>query len=82
MGETDWRTTYEDLLLRYLPALRRLARSYVRDPGEQEDLLQEIALGFPGNIPPASKSKKAHGSHISNPMRRPRQALGYSATLA
>ena len=30
MGETDWWTTYED----------------VRDPGEQEDLRQEIALGL------------------------------------
>lgn len=42
----ELRYAYEDLLQRYLPALRRLARSYVRDPLEQEDLLQEVALGL------------------------------------
>lgn len=45
----DVRSTYEDLLRRYLPALRRLARAYIREaPGQQdqEDLLQEIALGL------------------------------------
>jgi RNA polymerase sigma-70 factor (ECF subfamily) len=40
------RAAYEDLLRRYLPALRRLAWSYTRDPSEIEDLLQEIALGL------------------------------------
>jgi RNA polymerase sigma factor (sigma-70 family) len=40
------RTNYEDLLRRYVPALRRLARSYTREPVEQEDLLQEIAMGL------------------------------------
>lgn len=42
----EQRHAYENLLERYLPALRRLARSYVRDPLEQEDLLQEVALGL------------------------------------
>lgn len=37
---------YEDLLRRYVPALRRLARSYTRDAIEQDDLLQEIAMGL------------------------------------
>jgi RNA polymerase sigma-70 factor (ECF subfamily) len=40
------RSAYEDLLRRYPPALRRLARSYVRDPIDQQDLLQEVALGL------------------------------------
>jgi RNA polymerase sigma-70 factor (ECF subfamily) len=40
------RVVFEDLLRRYLPALRRLAWSYTRDRGEIEDLLQEIALGL------------------------------------
>jgi RNA polymerase sigma-70 factor (ECF subfamily) len=40
------RAAYEDLLRRYLPALRRLARSYVHDPIEQQDLIQEVALGL------------------------------------
>jgi RNA polymerase sigma factor (sigma-70 family) len=30
----------------YLPALRRLARSYSRENAEQEDLLQEIAIAL------------------------------------
>jgi len=42
----DRRTSYEDLLRRYVPALRRLARSYTREAAEQEDLLQEIAMGL------------------------------------
>jgi RNA polymerase sigma factor (sigma-70 family) len=46
VGDTDRRTTYEDLLRRYLPALRRLARSYAHDAAGQEDLLQEIAMGL------------------------------------
>jgi RNA polymerase sigma factor (sigma-70 family) len=46
VGNADRRTNYEDLLRRYLPALRRLARSYAREAAEQEDLLQEIALGL------------------------------------
>ncbi len=37
---------YEALLRHYLPALRRLARSYVREPADEEDLMQEIALGL------------------------------------
>jgi RNA polymerase sigma-70 factor (ECF subfamily) len=42
----DRHTVYEDLLRRYLPALRRLARSYSRGNAEQEDLLQEIAIAL------------------------------------
>src|ERR1044071_4043881 len=37
---------YEDLLQRYLQALRRLAWSYTRDGTEGDDLLQEIALAL------------------------------------
>ncbi len=37
---------YEDLLQRYLQALRRLAWSYARDGAEGDDLLQEIALAL------------------------------------
>jgi RNA polymerase sigma-70 factor (ECF subfamily) len=37
---------YEDLLCRYLPALRRLVWSYTRYAQEREDLMQEIALGL------------------------------------
>jgi RNA polymerase sigma-70 factor (ECF subfamily) len=46
VGYADHRTAYEDLLQRYLPALRRLAWSYARGETEREDLLQEIALGL------------------------------------
>jgi RNA polymerase sigma-70 factor (ECF subfamily) len=37
---------FEDLLHRYVGALKRLVRSYAREPAEQDDLLQEIALGL------------------------------------
>jgi RNA polymerase sigma factor (sigma-70 family) len=40
------RAGYEDLLRRYVPALRRLAWSYERDPAAREDLFQEIALAL------------------------------------
>ena len=43
---SDRHTVYEDLLRHYLPALRRLARSYSRENAEQEDLLQEIAIAL------------------------------------
>jgi RNA polymerase sigma factor (sigma-70 family) len=46
VGNADRRSAYEDLLRRYLPALRRLARSYAHETAEQEDLLQEIALAL------------------------------------
>jgi RNA polymerase sigma factor (sigma-70 family) len=46
LEDEDRRTTYEDLLRRYVPALRRLARAYTREAIEQEDLLQEIAMGL------------------------------------
>ncbi|MCS7026704.1 MAG: RNA polymerase sigma factor [Bryobacteraceae bacterium] len=34
----------EELLVRYAPALRRLARSYTRDPYRGDDLFQDIVL--------------------------------------
>jgi RNA polymerase sigma-70 factor (ECF subfamily) len=36
----------EDVLERHLPALRRLAWSYTRDPQQREDLFQEIAVAL------------------------------------
>jgi RNA polymerase sigma factor (sigma-70 family) len=36
----------EDVLERYVPALRRLAWSYTRDPEQREDLFQEIAVAL------------------------------------
>lgn len=44
MNEPDLRAAYEDLLRRYVAALRRLAWSYVRDAGD--DLFQEIAMAL------------------------------------
>jgi RNA polymerase sigma-70 factor (ECF subfamily) len=44
VSEPDLRAAYEDLLRRYVAALRRLAWSYVRDGGE--DLFQEIAMAL------------------------------------
>ena len=46
MRDADRQRAFEQLMRTYLPALRRLARSYTRGPAEQEDLLQEIALGL------------------------------------
>jgi len=46
MGDAGRRAAYEDLLGRYFPALRRLARAYAREAVDQEDLLQEIAMGL------------------------------------
>jgi RNA polymerase sigma-70 factor (ECF subfamily) len=46
MRDADRQRIFEDLMRTYLPDLRRLARSYTRGPAEQEDLLQEIALGL------------------------------------
>jgi RNA polymerase sigma-70 factor (ECF subfamily) len=49
LKDEDQRTKYEDLLRQYLPALRRLVRSYVREATgqeDQDDLLQEIAMGL------------------------------------
>jgi RNA polymerase sigma factor (sigma-70 family) len=40
------RAGYEDLLRRYVPALRRLAWSYERDAAAREELFQEIALAL------------------------------------
>ena len=44
LKDEDQRATYEDLLGRYLAALRRLVRCYTRD--DHDDLLQEIAMGL------------------------------------
>jgi RNA polymerase sigma-70 factor (ECF subfamily) len=41
---TDHREAYEDMLRRYMPALRRLAGSYTREGFE--DLFQEIAVAL------------------------------------
>lgn len=46
MGNAEQKTAYQDLLRRYLPALRRVAWSYARHPHQTEDLLQEIALAL------------------------------------
>ena len=46
VGHADHRAAYENLLRQYLPALRRLARSYAREPADSQDLLQEIAMGL------------------------------------
>ena len=80
MGTADQRTAYEGLLRRYLPALRRLARSYARESAEQEDLLQEIALGLWTALPQfrgdASERtwlyRVAHNTAISFMTRRKR----------
>ena len=81
VGNADQRTAYEDLLRRYLPALRRLARSYGRGPAELEDLLQEIALGLWTALPQfrgdASERtwlyRVAHNTAISFVTRRKRR---------
>jgi RNA polymerase sigma-70 factor (ECF subfamily) len=44
VGSADHQKAFEDLLRRYLPALRRLAWSYARDGFE--DLFQEIAIAL------------------------------------
>jgi RNA polymerase sigma factor (sigma-70 family) len=44
VGDSELRAAYEDLLRRYLAALRRLAWSYARDGFE--DLFQEIAMAL------------------------------------
>lgn len=46
MGNAEQKIAYQDLLRRYLPALRRVAWSYAREPHQAEDLLQEIALAL------------------------------------
>jgi len=80
VGNAD-RRAYEDLLRRYLPALRRLTWSYTRESGEQDDLLQEIALGLWTALPrfrgEASERtwlyRVAHNTAISFVARRKRQ---------
>lgn len=47
----DRQTTFQALMLRYEPALRRLVNSYEVDPSGREDLFQEIALGLWEAIP-------------------------------
>jgi RNA polymerase sigma-70 factor (ECF subfamily) len=46
VSQQEARAAYEDLLRRYVPALRRLAWSYERDAAAREDLFQEIALAL------------------------------------
>jgi RNA polymerase sigma-70 factor (ECF subfamily) len=46
VGRADHRAAYEDLLRRYVAALRRLAWSYEHDPAGREDLFQEIAMAL------------------------------------
>jgi RNA polymerase sigma factor (sigma-70 family) len=43
---SDYRAAYEDVLRRYVAALRRLACSYEHDPAGREDLVQEIAMAL------------------------------------
>ena len=82
MGREDWQTTYKDILRRYLPSLRRLARSYVRDSTDEEDLMQEIALGLWTALPKfrgdASERtwlyRVAHNTAISFVTNRQRRA--------
>ena len=45
MTDADRRKTYEDLLRRYLPALKRLARSYTGEVVEQRIIANESASG-------------------------------------
>ena len=86
----EQRHAYEDLLQRYLPALRRLARSYLRDPLEQEDLLQEVALGLWTALPrfrgAASERtwlyRVAHNTAISSTTGRNRRARREQAAEA
>jgi RNA polymerase sigma factor (sigma-70 family) len=49
LKDEDQRAKCEDLLRRYLPALRRLVCCYAREPmgkEDHDDLLQEIAMGL------------------------------------
>ncbi|MBL8212319.1 MAG: sigma-70 family RNA polymerase sigma factor [Bryobacterales bacterium] len=43
--------SFEDLLQRFLPPLKRLAAAYTRDRDESEELLQEIALAIWTSLP-------------------------------
>ena len=80
MGNAD-RKDYDDLLRRYLPALRRLTASYLSTTYERDDLLQEIALGLWTALPrfrgEASERtwlyRIAHNTAISFVTRRKRQ---------
>jgi len=75
------RKDYDDLLRRYLPALRRLTASYLSTNYERDDLLQEIALGLWTALPrfrgEASERtwlyRIAHNTAISFVTRRKRQ---------
>ena len=42
----EFETQFEQLLDRYAPALRRLCSAYRRDPGDRQDLFQEIAVAL------------------------------------
>ena len=43
--------SFEDLLQRFLPPLKRLAAAYTRDRDESDELLQEIALAIWTSLP-------------------------------
>ena len=75
-------SAYEDLLRRYIPALRRLSWSYGRNRAEGEDLFQEIAMALwtalPGFRGDSSERtwvyRVAHNTAISFVSSRKRRA--------
>ena len=45
------RSAFEALLGNYGAALKRLCRAYLQDPGDQQDLLQEILMAIWSALP-------------------------------
>jgi RNA polymerase sigma factor (sigma-70 family) len=82
VGHADRRTTFEDLLRRYLPAIGRLVACYTRDAAEREDLVQDIAMALWTALPrfrgDASERtwlyRVAHNTAISHVSRQHRLA--------
>ena len=85
LKDEDQRAKFEDLLQRYLPALRRLVCCYARDAMEKEDhddLLQEIAVGLWTALPRFREDSSertwvyrvAHNTAISFVTRRRRRS--------
>ncbi|MEO5820633.1 MAG: sigma-70 family RNA polymerase sigma factor [Vicinamibacteraceae bacterium] len=82
MRHADRRATFDELLRRHLPALRRLVASYTRDAAGREDLVQEIALGLWTALPrfrgDASERtwlyRVAHNTAITHMTRHHRRA--------
>jgi RNA polymerase sigma factor (sigma-70 family) len=82
VGHADRRAAFDDLLRRYLPALRRLVASYTRDAAGREDLVQEIAMGLWTALPrfrgDASERtwlyRVAHNTAITHMTRQHRRA--------